>query len=154
MITIKLNYWSFLISTKLTLADYPLLILICYPVIQDLSTNDYKIQLIFIRVILSYKNKSKVKKRNYIKENLLKIRLVFWVLKIDFLNSHRSLTETNTDTKVKGLGAFWQIRISADMGSWWKLFTGFIYSSQYTIKVMFHNRSNFCNYRIFELLLI
>jgi hypothetical protein len=34
-----------------------------------------------------------------------------------------------------------------------KLFTGFIYSSQYTIKMMFHNPGNFCNYRIFELLL-
>ena len=34
-----------------------------------------------------------------------------------------------------------------------KLFTGFIYSSQYTIKVIFQNSGNFCNYRIFELLL-
>ena len=35
-----------------------------------------------------------------------------------------------------------------------KLFTGFIYSSQYTIKIMFHNPGNFCNYKIFELLLL
>jgi hypothetical protein len=34
-----------------------------------------------------------------------------------------------------------------------KLFTGFINSSQYTTKVIFHNPGNFCNYRIFELLL-
>jgi hypothetical protein len=35
-----------------------------------------------------------------------------------------------------------------------KLFTGCINSSQYTIKMMFHNPGNFCNYRIFELLLL
>ena len=50
----------------------------------------------------------------------------------------------------KGLGAFWQIRIWAlDV----KLFTGFIYSSQYTTKVMLHTPGNFCNYKNFELLL-
>jgi hypothetical protein len=52
--------------------------------------------------------------------------------------------------ELKGVGAFWQIRIWAlDK----KLFTGFIYSSQYTTKLMFHTPGNFCNYRIFELLL-
>jgi hypothetical protein len=35
-----------------------------------------------------------------------------------------------------------------------KLLTGFIYSSQYTIKMMFYNPGNFCNYRIFKLLLL
>jgi hypothetical protein len=51
---------------------------------------------------------------------------------------------------IKGVGAFRQIRIWALDE---KLFTGFVYSSQYTIKVMFHNPGNFCNYKIFELLL-
>ena len=42
--------------------------------------------------------------------------------------------------KHKGLGAISQIRLWALNE---KLFTGFIYSSQYTIEVMFHNPGNF-----------
>ena len=50
----------------------------------------------------------------------------------------------------KGFGAIWQISKvdftpGYDMGSWWKIFTGFIYSSRYTIKVMFYNPGNFSN---------
>ena len=51
--------------------------------------------------------------------------------------------------RFKGVGAFWQIRIWALDE---KLFTGFIYFSQYTTRVMFHTLGNFCNYRISELL--
>jgi hypothetical protein len=42
------------------------------------------------------------------------------------------------------------ILTDTDMGFWCKLFTGFIYSSQYITKVMFYAPDNFCNYRIFE----
>jgi hypothetical protein len=52
--------------------------------------------------------------------------------------------------RVKGLGAIWQIRIWALDE---KLFTGYTYFLQYTIKVMFKNLGNFCNFWIYVLLL-